>query len=76
MEDEAYWQQWDVRWDEVYPGRKYGRLTVKALTSKRWNKQRVYRCECSCGKQTFVRASHLKTGQVVSCVTCSRETGS
>lgn len=48
-------------------GQKYGLLTATELLPDRVNGQRVWRCQCECGKQKDVLARDLKTGRVKSC---------
>ena len=45
-------------------GQKYGLLTATELLPDRVNGQRVWRCQCECGKQKDVLARDLKTGRV------------
>lgn len=47
-------------------GRKFGRLTVKALLGS-VNKRRMYACLCDCGTETKVRGTDLRRGGQVSC---------
>ena len=49
-------------------GRRVGRLIVLEPTKKRQsNGCVVWKCLCVCGKETFVRSSHLVSGDVQSC---------
>ena len=49
-------------------GRKYGRLTVvKSLDKRSSNRNRIWLCECDCGKFTEVKTSNLSKGMVKSC---------
>lgn len=60
-------------------GKKFGRLTVIALSKKPSNKKSagIYvSCQCECGKQTACLASFLKKGQIRSCGCLARELSS
>lgn len=48
-------------------GQKFARLTALELLDTRINGQRVWRCQCDCGRQKDVLAHDLKTGRVKSC---------
>lgn len=49
-------------------GRRFGRLTVLGDVGKRAKNGKVlWHCLCECGKITFVRGDHLKSGKVKSC---------
>lgn len=49
-----------------FTGQKIGRLTVVEICGKQ-NGRMTWRCVCDCGKETVVRADHLKDGRVKSC---------
>lgn len=57
---------------EDLTGRKFGRLTVLERTENKGG-QTMWLCECECGTQKIVRASHLKTGAIQSCGCLMRE---
>jgi hypothetical protein len=40
-------------------GKRFGKLTVKALTAQRKKGSVVWRCLCDCGNVHFVAAKHL-----------------
>jgi len=48
----------------VFPGEKYGRLTVMQRSESR---PRYFTCECECGVTKEVFSSHLKGGKTTSC---------
>lgn len=48
-------------------GQRFGKLVVIERTSKRSNKQVVYKCKCDCGGTAFVRGSKLSDGSTSSC---------
>ncbi|OHX26872.1 AP2 domain-containing protein [Streptococcus iniae] len=49
-------------------GRRFERLTVLGDVGKRTaNGKVLWHCLCECGKITFVRGDHLKSGKVKSC---------
>lgn len=51
-------------------GRRFGHLTVvKQVQSQKRGKVRAaqYECLCSCGKKKTVTASHLRSGNTISC---------
>lgn len=53
-------------------GRVYGKLTVKEQScptcrQKKRRSDRYWLCECECGGQVIVRASHLNSGHTTSC---------
>ena len=45
----------------------FGQLTVLKDTGKRKNRQVVWLCKCSCGKETEVVGQALRTGHTTSC---------
>ncbi|MRW88813.1 hypothetical protein GJ699_02310 [Duganella sp. FT80W] len=47
-------------------GQRFGRLAVGEMARSTSGKI-VWTCKCDCGQTTFVRGSHLKSGQVKSC---------
>jgi len=50
-----------------FVGRRFGRLTVKELSSvDKWRKTK-WLCLCDCGKETVVSRSHLTQGATTSC---------
>ena len=58
----------------IHPGDKYGRLTFIAEVQKAAADGRRYRaalCQCDCGKETTLRITSLRSGDVQSCG-CSR----
>ena len=46
-------------------GQKFGKLLVKKFIG--YNGGAWWRCQCDCGKETDVRANHLRRGLIVSC---------
>ncbi len=48
-------------------GEKYGRLTVKSRAENDKHGKTRWLCECSCGKQTVVTGTALRTGNTSSC---------
>lgn len=55
-------------------GKKFGQLKVLEKTEIRANNngEYKYKCECTCGKITFVRKSNLKSGNSKTCGYCNR----
>jgi hypothetical protein len=51
----------------VGPGQIYGRLTVLGELPERARAGRVFRCRCTCGRETEARAVELRQGKVRSC---------
>jgi hypothetical protein len=51
----------------VVPGQTYGRLTVLGELPERTRGGRVFRCRCTCGRETDARAAELREGKVRSC---------
>ena len=55
-------------------GRKFGRLEVTALTSRRSSQgERIWLCRCECGAVTEVRTNHLTRGSTKSCGCYARD---
>lgn len=52
-------------------GKRFGFLTVIALTDKRDTTCRVWLVKCDCGKTKTVRSSRLISGDCTSCGSCS-----
>jgi hypothetical protein len=49
-------------------GRQFGRLSVKALSSRRGNQGQLrWKCVCDCGKPKVVEGNNLKRGVTQSC---------
>lgn len=48
-------------------GQTFGQLTVLKDTGERKNRQVVWLCKCSCGKETKVVGQALRTGHTTSC---------
>jgi hypothetical protein len=48
-------------------GEKFGRLTVKRLSSKTKPRKQVWHCVCECGKTTSVVTASLRSGKTKSC---------
>ena len=48
-------------------GRQFGRLTVLVLEGKNRHKQSLWRCRCSCGRETIVTSFNLTSGMTRSC---------
>lgn len=54
-------------------GQKYGRLTIVEKQGYDKNSNRLYCCECECGKKITVRGNSLSSGNTKSCGCLSRE---
>lgn len=50
-----------------------GSLTPLEVARQERNGENVWRCECSCGAITTVRASRLKSGDTTMCAECAAE---
>ncbi len=48
-------------------GQRFGELTAIEPTEKRRNNCIIWRCQCSCGKEVFVTAKDLRSGNTTSC---------
>lgn len=49
-------------------GRRYGKLTVLALTDQHNSYgQRLYRCRCDCGGERLASRNNLQRGEITSC---------
>lgn len=54
-------------------GKKFGKLTVVALSEKRGNRgQLLYECLCDCGNKIIVMGESLRRGKTLSC-TCEQK---
>lgn len=51
-------------------GKRYGKLVAIEPIRDRQGGGVLWRCQCDCGKECFVRASYLKSGAKTSCGTC------
>lgn len=51
----------------LLPGQTFNRLTVIKLLEERKQEQRQYLCKCSCGKETKLSCSSIKSGRTKSC---------
>ena len=51
---------------------RFGKLTVLEITDERKNRQVVWKCQCDCGKITYVVGQALRTNHTTSCG-CSRK---
>lgn len=51
---------------EDFTGKTFGDLVVISRSTNQGNNA-AWVCKCSCGKETVVRADHLKSGRVISC---------
>ena len=61
---------------EDLTGKTFGNLIVLGRAPNRYYRDHVktyWRCRCSCGNVKEVRASHLKSGRIVSCGCVCRE---
>lgn len=56
-----------------YIGRRFGRLVVLKIDSMATNSQKVYLCQCDCGKTKLIRRSALTSGATVSCGCYNKE---
>jgi len=52
---------------EDLTGREFGELTVLELTGKKDHRNLVWKCRCSCGKETEVTTARLMSGNTSSC---------
>jgi hypothetical protein len=48
-------------------GMKFGRLTVREITSKRNGGEVYWLCDCECGEQITARGGHFRSGGIQSC---------
>ncbi|AQG74085.1 hypothetical protein AWJ15_14425 [Lacticaseibacillus rhamnosus] len=48
-------------------GQRFGRLVAIKDAGYTKNRSRVWECKCDCGNTAFVKAGHLKNGNVKSC---------
>ena len=46
----------------IKPGTEFGRLTIVKFFGTTLDYHQLYRCQCSCGRFTVVRASELRRG--------------
>ncbi len=53
-------------------GKIFGNLTVLELTENKKRRDLLWRCKCSCGRETEVMTSSLVSGQTRTCGYCSR----
>lgn len=53
--------------DDTMIGRRFGELTVLAEAERRDPRKRYWLCRCSCGNETIVKDTHLKSGHTKSC---------
>ena len=53
--------------NSVETGDKFDRLTVIQETDKRYFRQKLWVCKCSCGKEVLVTSGNLKAGRKRSC---------
>lgn len=54
----------------IKPGDKFKKLTVIKATDKRIAGSIVYECQCECGNDIVVSATHLQNGRVKTCKRC------
>lgn len=54
-------------------GKKFGRLIVLGLSSKKSGRKSYWVCQCSCGNKAVVRSDSLKNGSVMSCGCLKKE---
>ena len=54
-------------------GQRYNRLVVIDYSHQTLSGNRVWLCQCDCGKQKFIQAGHLSNGHTKSCGCYSRE---
>jgi 5-methylcytosine-specific restriction endonuclease McrA len=54
-------------------GQRFGRLLVMERTERRQGRQIIWRCLCSCGKETFVRTGSLTSLWTQSCGCLNRD---
>lgn len=59
-----------IKYDESYIGKKYGRLEVIGV---REGQKRKFQCQCDCGNVIFARPIDLEKGNVKSCGCIQRE---
>lgn len=48
-------------------GKTFGQLTAVKAVAKEGSRKRFWLCRCSCGSETVVEESHLKSGHTKSC---------
>ncbi len=48
-------------------GQRFGKLTVIERSANSKDGKAYWKCKCDCGKETIVRSSNLRGGQVQSC---------
>lgn len=48
-------------------GQKFGRLLAVACTGEKQNGNYMWLCRCDCGKETIVKADHLRRHETQSC---------
>ncbi len=51
----------------VKPGEVYGRLTILEEMGRTPNRNRIYLCQCSCGRQAQINSSSIRSGKTSSC---------
>lgn len=51
----------------IYPGQRFGRLTVIYETLERANTAKLWMCQCDCGEATFVTSTRLLNAKTASC---------
>lgn len=54
-------------------GKVFGRLTVLEFSHTTATRNRVWKCKCSCGNETFVDTANLNRGHTISCGCFMRE---
>jgi hypothetical protein len=54
-------------------GNKYGRLTVVGLSEERDMGRLVWKCQCECGRTTYVLGRLLRSGNTKSCGCMKRQ---
>ena len=48
-------------------GKTFGQLTAVKAVAKEGSRKHFWLCRCSCGSETVVEESHLKSGHTKSC---------
>lgn len=54
-------------------GQRFGRLEVKRLSHRDYNKQAVWDCECDCGQEVKILLQSLTSGRTRSCGCLGKE---
>lgn len=58
---------------DLHVGESYGKWTVLDYSHTDTKRQQYWRCRCSCGTSTSIRASHIVRGLSKGCSTCRNQ---